>query len=360
VSRDEPADQPSEDESVGLSGERSEASDGAPGSTEPEVADLEEGPEQAEIHRVSYDCSPWAGETRRLLAGMLTNQRIPHVWEGTVLVVRRQDEAGVDLLVEEVAATAVDVLDPDLPVVAYEVSVLPSSTQNEVVQALAAEGIPHEWDADGDLVIHEADAPRLEELLEELAVETSAGAETDEADLDGIELHDRLTALFVAADRLAHDPSDWRAGLGLLDADEALDGVGVPFGFDRSTWQEVLDGSADLVAALAEAAERGGPLHERAPTGDDPTDGLGGRDHGGDEHGERAATGSGEASGLAALGGVPVLGGRASRVDGTAVDGTAVDGTAGRPSGTDRSRSDVDASVQAQARRLRDLLRRML
>lgn len=325
--------------------------------------------EEGEIHRVSYDCSPWAGETRRLLAGMLTNQEIAHVWEGTVLVVRQLDEARVDQLVEEVAATAVDVLDPDLPSVAYEVSVLPSSTQNELVQALVAEGIPHEWDADGDLVIHEADASRLEELLGELAVDTVGGGEAEEADLDGIELHDRLTALFLAADRLTHDPADRRASLGLLDADEALDGVGVPFGVERTTWQEVLDASAELVEALAEAAERGGPLHERVVLEGDPVDGdetaddeAEGGAAGGRRSADRAApagstagSGTTERTGLAALGGVPVLGGSAGEGDRPTTDApprgrSTVEGTG----------ADLDVSVQAQARRVRDLLRRML
>jgi hypothetical protein len=285
-----------------------------------------------DISRVSYDCSPWAGETRRLLAGMLHNQEIAHVWEGTVLVVRREDEA-----------TAVEVLDPELPTVAYEISVLPTATQNEVVQALASEGIPHEWDAEGDIVIHARDATRLEDLLEDLTLEVDPdGTDGAGIDLDGLELHDRLTDLFVAADRLLHDPGERRASLDLLDADEALDGIGVPFGFDRTTWQEVLDASAELVTAVREAAERGGPLHEHL------TDETGGEvaDLDGSSSGPTRTLVPGDRRGAVALGGVPLMVGDDEPAEDEAEEPDIEEGR--------------DTSVQAQARRLRDLLRRVL
>jgi hypothetical protein len=284
---------------------------------------------------------------------MLHNQEIAHVWEGTVLVVRREDEAAVDELVEEVVATAVEALDAELPTVAYEISVLPTATQNEVVQALASEGIPHEWDAEGDIVIHQRDAVRLEELLEDLTLEVDPGGDEGGIDLDGLELHDRLTDLFVAADRLVHDPAERRASHDLLDADEALDGVGVPFGFDRGAWHEVLDASAELVAAVREAAERGGPLHELLST--DDADDDAGMDGGDGADAEQPSTGAvrarvpGDRRGAVALGGVPQP---VEPGDEPADDDAAEPDRRG-----DEGRDD---SVQAQARRLRDLLRRVL
>jgi hypothetical protein len=328
-------------------------SDGEPsGEHQPDQDDESRVPGGDDVSRVSYDCSPWAGETRRLLAGMLHNQEIAHVWEGTVLVVRRGDEAAVDELVEEVVATAVEALDPELPTVAYEISVLPAATQNEVVQALASEGIPHEWDTEGDIVIHERDAVRLEELLEDLTLEVDPGGDEGEIDLDGLELHDRLTDLFVAADRLVHDPGERRASHDLLDADEALDGVGVPFGFDRGDWQEVLDASAELVAAVREAAERGGPLHELLSTDDADDAGVEGGDGADAEERSTEAVRSrvpGDRRAAVALGGVPQP---VEPSDEPADD----DAEEPDPRG-DEGRDD---SVQARARRLRDLLRRVL
>jgi hypothetical protein len=316
--------------------------------------------------RVSYDCSPWAGETRRLLAGILTNREITHVWEGTVLVVRAEDEAQVDELVDEMLATSIDSLDPGLPTVAYEVSVLPTETQNEIVQALNAEGVPHEWDADGDIVIHEQDASLMDVILDDLTVLTGPDGDQEGAiEIDGLELHDRLTALFVAADRLSNEPADRRASLDLLDADEALDGVGVPFGLDRSTWQEVLDASADLVDALREAAESGGRLHEAAEAGQpgseggEPEPGPGSAE---DETRRVVRVGARGASKAvpAARGGVPVLrDGSAPEQESAGEPDAEVEPSDEDPRPPDTPKRQ-DTSVQAQARRLRDLLRPML
>jgi hypothetical protein len=126
----------------------------------------------------------------------------------------------------------------------------------------------------------------------------------------------------------------------------------VPFGFDRGDWQEVLDASAELVAAVREAAERGGPLHELLSTDDaDDADDAGVEGGDGADAEERSAGARvpGDRRAAVALGGVPQP---VEPGDEPADDEAEEPGRRG-----DEARDD---SVQARARRLRDLLRRVL
>lgn len=224
----------------------------------PDGADRGRGPATGQ-GEVSYDCSPWAGETRRLLGSLLETRSIPHAWEGTVLVVRADHEAEVDELVDEMAATAVASLEEGAPTAAYEMGAWSAESQNALVAALGSEAIPHEWDAEGDLVVHERDAERTEELIESLG-EPDGGDE-----MDGLELHERLDSLFVAADRLAGNPDDRAGARDAVAATEALRPAAVPFGVEAGQWRRLIGRADALVAAL-----RAG--HDDGPGDDEPGD----------------------------------------------------------------------------------------
>ena len=223
---------------------------------------LSAGPERGPVTdrgEVSYDCSPWAGETRRLLGSLLETRAIPHAWEGTVLVVRADREAEVDELVDEMAATAVASLEEGAPTAAYEMGAWSAESQNALVAALGSEAIPHEWDAEGDLVVHERDAERTEELIESLGEPDGGDA------MDGLELHERLDSLFVAADRLAGNPDDRAGARDAVAATEALRPAAVPFGVEAGQWRRLIGRADALVAALR--AE-----HDGEPGDDEPGD----------------------------------------------------------------------------------------
>lgn len=75
-------------------------------------------------------------------------------------MVRADHEAEVDELVDEMAATAVASLEEEgAPTAAYEMGAWSAESQNALVAALGSEAIPHEWDAEGDLVVHEQAMP---------------------------------------------------------------------------------------------------------------------------------------------------------------------------------------------------------
>lgn len=244
------ADSPSE----GPHGAEGRSGGARPEPDEPEPDEPEDG---APAGAVEYDCSPWAGETRRILRSVLDERAVPHAWEGTVVVVPAEFEEVMDGIVDEVAATARPSLGRARAQVAYEVAAWSAASQNRLVDLLVEHTVPHEWDAEGDLVVHEEDAELTEELIAELGEPDGAG------EMDGVELHDHLGRLFVAADRLAHDADDAAGRRQLAGAYAPIEDVAVPFGIEAATWLEL----HRVAAALRDAGEP--PSHDGPDEGPD-------------------------------------------------------------------------------------------
>ncbi len=179
---------------------------------------------------VEYDCSPWAQETRQVLRSLLVDNEVPHAWEGTVLVVPAALEEAVDEMVEGARSTARSSLGTVRATVAYQVSLWSAGSQNSLIDELVEARIPHEWDSDGDLMVHEEDCEAVEVLIDALG-DPDGGDE-----LDGIALHDRLNEVFVFVDRLCRDSADKRARKGLRRAYVAVENAAVPFGVGPDTW----------------------------------------------------------------------------------------------------------------------------
>jgi hypothetical protein len=193
---------------------------------------------------IEYDCSPWAQQTRQVLRSLLVDHEIPHAWEGTVLVVPAALEEQVDELVDGARSTARASLGRERATMTYEVSPWSAAAQNALVDDLVAAHIPHEWDSEGDLVVHEEDVEAVEELIEALG-EPDGGDE-----LDGIALHDRLSELFVMVDRLCRDGGDRRARKGVRRAYGELENAAVPFGVEPVVWLRLHRAAAGLLDAI--------------------------------------------------------------------------------------------------------------
>lgn len=193
---------------------------------------------------IEYDCTPWAQQTRQVLRSLLTDNEIPHAWEGTVLVVPAAFEEQVDELVDGARSTARSSLGRARSTVTYEVSPWSASSQNALVDDLVGARIPHEWDSEGDLMVHEEDAELVEEFIEALG-EPDGGDE-----LDGIALNDRLSELFVMADRLCRDGGDRKGRKGLRRVYGELENATVPFGVEPVMWLDLHRAIAELLEAI--------------------------------------------------------------------------------------------------------------
>jgi hypothetical protein len=126
---------------------------------------------------------------------------------------------------------------------------------------LQAKGIAHEWE-DGDLVVADADADAADDAIEaveypdELApdgADTNDGGEADDgADDDGVG-YALMSALFVAADRLQHDPEDPRVGGAFDEAADAVVAAAPPYGVAAEEWKQLQELAANVCEQLDEA-----------------------------------------------------------------------------------------------------------
>jgi hypothetical protein len=224
--------------------------------------------------RVSYDCTAWAGESRGLLTNLLGSAGVQHVWQGTTLTVRDEDEAAVDDLVDDVLAAARPALDPDAAKLVYEVGDWPVSLQTELADGLTASDIAYEWDERGDLVVREEDEEAVAAVLDELPEPDDAEISAD----DGVALHELLDSLFMASSRLVKHPADPSATVALVDAADVIAQVAVPFGFESAQWRRLVgevselrqavegDGEAATVEGDADISQRAIALREHLRT----------------------------------------------------------------------------------------------
>jgi hypothetical protein len=124
--------------------------------------------------------------------------------------------------------------------------------RHQLATALAGEGIASRWEQ-VELVVKEADADRVEELIDEIDNPDALDAEDEGDDADGGA--EVLSTLYVAADVLHRDPGSAVAIVELLEASERASELGAPYGLDGDVWREVQarsDALADLLGAEAE------------------------------------------------------------------------------------------------------------
>jgi hypothetical protein len=121
-------------------------------------------------------------------------------------------------------------------------------------------GIAFGFDENDDLVVLEEDEERVETVLDQVDYNFSLDAEDvadddeDAADEDdGLAAQDAMSELFVAADRLMHDPDDSAGVLRLTDAATTIEAIGLPYGFAPGVWADIVERAAGLRGLLEEA-----------------------------------------------------------------------------------------------------------
>ncbi len=217
---------------------------------------------EIEDGQLAYECNAWAAESRDLLDSLLTTKEIPHAWQGTTVTVREEDEEIVDELIDEVLASAAPSLDPDAAKVVYAVGAWPVALQTELIDALAVDDLPYEWDENGDLVVLESDEEAVSHVIDGLPDPDEGTVSSD----DGVALHELFDTVFMASDRLAKHPTDAGSTLQIVDAADLLGQVALPFGFEPAQWRTLVAS----VVALREAID---PTPADEPTDDEPAPG---------------------------------------------------------------------------------------
>ena len=259
---------------------------------------------------LAYEFHEWSLESRVMLAQLLTADKVVHSWQGTTLMVHESLEEAVDNLVEEVEETEkakeaiARPIGPEDDLTAFELGEWPETLRAELMERLVQARVPHMIDAGGDtdpdedaesgeragrdvgsvggmdpgmgmdsgagagsgdrehrddgdddgdgfeqgevcdLLVRAADEERVELVIDDLlAREEEASFE----ELEGLEVNDLLSSLFVACDRLRRDPGDPEGTRGVTTHARRLAGVRTPFGFSAPDWRNLRNAAVELL-----------------------------------------------------------------------------------------------------------------
>lgn len=230
----------------------------------------EDGLVEGQTAQMTYDLDEWDSASRVLLDRLLLGESLHHVWEGTTLVVRAEQERTVDRLLEQVELSEQPTLDPDADQMVYELDGWSEAKLMVLGHELTNDELAHGWDTDDNLVVLADDEDAVEAVIDRIDaanpedgadpertidVDPAADAEEDPGeeldDDDGPTPQDVMSDLFVAADRLMHRPKDRDDAATFRSAADRAAGLALPYGFAPSIWQDLLDRAASLREALA-------------------------------------------------------------------------------------------------------------
>ena len=185
---------------------------------------------------IVYELDDWSEIERGAVTDRLREAGIPHGWDATSLHVAEADEAAVENILDIVEgdSEAALTLDTEQDQVAYDLSDWDDDRLTALVDELDAAGIAHGWD-DDELFVHAADEQAAAELLDRVAHPHELPPETDDGPA-GAEL---LGEVFVAADRLQHDPDDHEGTVSMLDLGHAVEGADPPYGLGSKEWDHL-------------------------------------------------------------------------------------------------------------------------
>jgi len=195
--------------------------------------------------QIAYEFDELEPIQRVAIDELFAGNGIAHAWDGASLVVRAEDEAQADRLIDEADRNAF--LDSGAEQVSYDFSDWTDDRRGELAQALDSATIDHAWDENGELVVLDADEARVDAIVDaieypdQIDVDDEAELEAEEAlAADGLDPQDVLSELFVAADRLMHDPLDHEGVLSLVDAARMAESLPLPYGFAPAVWNDLL------------------------------------------------------------------------------------------------------------------------
>jgi hypothetical protein len=137
--------------------------------------------------------------------------------------------------------------------VQYDLSQWQSGERGSATTALLEAEIPYRWEADLVLVVPAVAEDEVDLLLDELGETEEL---TDDGEADGGEVAQAaMSDLFVAADRLQHDPADVILAAEVIEATNTIGDSLPPYGIERPVWRRIQALAATLAADLEEAAE---------------------------------------------------------------------------------------------------------
>ncbi len=216
---------------------------------------------------LAYELHEWSLESRVMLQQLLTVDKVVHSWQGTTLMVHESLEEKVDSLVDEVDETekakeaTSRPIGPEDSLTAFELAEWSEALRSELLERLVQARVPHILDTEGDaaegdadqetepgevcdLLVREADEDRVELVIDDLLAREE---EAQFEELDGLEVNELLSSLFVACDRLRKDPGDLDGVRGVTTNARRIAGVRTPFGFSAPSWRTLRNSVGELL-----------------------------------------------------------------------------------------------------------------
>lgn len=194
-----------------------------------------------------FELPDWPDPALEALRTLLGDEDVPHRWDDGRLVVDAAERDRVIALVAAVVEASLPRFDPERPHTVYELGDWPDEELEMLEAALADEGVVHAWTDDADLLVYDEDESFVDELFDRLGLHGPESAD----ELTGEALTDLLTALFVAADRLARSPGDASATLDAHRSASAVVALRPPYGIDPVAWGGIVD-AAGVIVELVE------------------------------------------------------------------------------------------------------------
>ena len=160
-------------------------------------------------------------------------------------------------LADDVPAPTLDGDRPDEEVL-YELDDWPAATRVELTRILPERAIPSRWEPGLTLAVRQLDAELAESVLDELE-ETALVDEEDELGDDegdgGAVAQAAMADLFVAADRLMHEPTDGEVAADLGAAAGIVGENPPPYGIEDQLWGKLREVSAEVCGDLDAQAD---------------------------------------------------------------------------------------------------------
>jgi hypothetical protein len=206
---------------------------------------------------IELDLADWSEPARAALDERLHLLEAPHEWNGTWLVVPEDAADWIERVIDQVEDERALALDPEADQIAYDLAGWDEGNRALLLHALEDEAIAFALE-DDELVVHEIDEQRVDELVDAIVEPDAPPAEGGEARTEV------MGELFVAADRLAHDPRDAAGQRSIRDGAREAATHAPPYGMDKGWWQALGERCAALVALFDVPSADEEPIAEAA------------------------------------------------------------------------------------------------
>jgi hypothetical protein len=203
--------------------------------------------------QVVYELAEWPIDAQTDTAELFAECGIPHLWDGTDLIVPAVHEESADQLLERIEEKYGLVSDSDddgttndsdsQGETEYELDGWDKARRMDLVERLVDAGIPHRWE-DALLVVPTTNERKVDDILDEMdGIEPSEPSDIDPAEI--------LNIMFLAAERMRKGKVDADQYASLLAALDAVEPDLPPYGVDRSLWSRAIECAEDLADAVA-------------------------------------------------------------------------------------------------------------